>query len=50
MRPQRVLLTGVSGFVGGALGAHLGKFGYHVIGIRATSIALPITRQGLFAM
>ena len=30
---RRVLLTGVSGFVGGALGSHLRKLGYDVIGV-----------------
>jgi nucleoside-diphosphate-sugar epimerase len=32
MTPQ-ILLTGVSGFVGGALGAHLRQLGYDVIGV-----------------
>ncbi len=30
---RRVLLTGVSGFVGGALGVHLRKLGHHVVGV-----------------
>ncbi|MBM3755355.1 MAG: NAD(P)-dependent oxidoreductase [Acidobacteria bacterium] len=34
--PRRILVTGVSGFVGGALGAHLRRLGHHVIGVSRT--------------
>lgn len=33
MANRRVLLTGVSGFVGGALGVYLRRLGYHVTGV-----------------
>lgn len=33
MPARRVLVTGVSGFVGGALGAQLRRLGYHVVGV-----------------
>jgi nucleoside-diphosphate-sugar epimerase len=38
MVPRRsILLTGVSGFVGGAAGAHLRRLGYYVIGVSRTA-------------
>jgi nucleoside-diphosphate-sugar epimerase len=37
MGNRRILLTGVSGFVGGALGAHLRRLGYDVTGISRTA-------------
>jgi nucleoside-diphosphate-sugar epimerase len=37
MGNSRILLTGVSGFVGGALGAHLRRLGYDVTGVSRTA-------------
>jgi nucleoside-diphosphate-sugar epimerase len=37
MAKSRILLTGVSGFVGGALGAHLRQLGYDVTGVSRTA-------------
>jgi nucleoside-diphosphate-sugar epimerase len=47
MDTRRVLVTGVSGFVGGALGAHLRQLGYHVTGISRTAPRPDSTTQFL---
>lgn len=36
VHPQKILLTGVSGFVGGSLGIHLRRLGYEVTGVSRT--------------